>query len=54
MPKAPPTCWVVFTRPLAKPESSGATPDMASVISAGNTRPAPMPISSSAGSTSTQ
>ena len=36
MPNAPPTCWVVLTRPDANPESSGATPDIARVISDGN------------------
>ena len=45
MPNAPPTCCVVFTSPEASPESSGATPDIASVISAGNASPPPMPSS---------
>ena len=51
MPNAPPTCWVVLTRPDASPESSGATPDIARVISDGIVRPAPMPISTKAGKT---
>ena len=37
----------------ARPESSGATPDIASVIRAGKVRPPPMPSSSIAGRRST-
>ena len=48
-PSAPPTCCVVLTSPEARPESLGATPDIARVISDGNDRPAPTPSSSITG-----
>ena len=51
-PSAPPTCWVVLTRPEASPASLGVAPDIAIVISAGKSRPAPVPISTIVGSTS--
>ena len=53
-PRAPPTCRVVLTRPEARPASSGRTPVIARVITEGNESPAPMPISTIAGSTSVQ
>jgi hypothetical protein len=45
---------LVLIRPDARPESSSVAPDMASVMSAGNDSPAPVPISSMLGNTSTQ
>jgi len=48
---APPTWAVVFTRPEARPASCAVALDMASVISAGKHRPAPVPISSVTGKT---
>ncbi len=48
-PAAPPTCNVVFTRPDASPESLDVAPDIASIMSAGNDSPAPMPSSTVAG-----
>jgi hypothetical protein len=48
-PSAAPTCWVVFTRPEATPASASGTPDIASVIIAGNARPNP-PVSGIVGS----
>ena len=44
-PSAPPTCAVVLTSPEARPASSGVAPDIASVMSEGNARPAPVPRS---------
>ena len=38
-PRAPPTCWVVLTRPDTSPESSRVAVDIASVIRDGNERP---------------
>ena len=49
-PSAPPTCWLVLTRPETRPESSGVAVDIASVISDGNASPPPRPIASVAGS----
>ena len=51
-PIAPPTWMVVLTRPEASPASLWVAPDIASVISAGNARPAPAPSSSITGRTS--
>ena len=51
-PSAPPTCCVVLTRPEASPESLAVAPDIASVISAGNDSPAPVPSRSITGRTS--
>src|SRR4028118_1995402 len=42
-PRAPPTCAVVLIRPEANPASPGVAPDIASVMSAGKQRPAPVP-----------
>ena len=53
-PSAPPTCRLVFTSPEARPESLCVAPDIASVISDGNDRPAPTPSRSITGSTSTR
>ena len=46
---APPTCTVELTMPDASPESSIATPDIASGISDGKARPAPTPMNTVAG-----
>jgi hypothetical protein len=51
-PIAPPTWTLVFTRPEARPESSGVAPDIASVISDGKPSPAPKPIRAVGGSRS--
>jgi hypothetical protein len=51
-PIAPPTCTLVLTRPDASPESLGVAPDIASPISDGKPRPAPMPIRTIAGAMS--
>ena len=53
-PSAPPIWAVVLTRPEASPASCGVALDMASVISAGKHRPAPVPISTVTGSTCTR
>ena len=53
-PIAPPTCSVVLTRPDASPASLWVAPDIASVISAGKARPAPVPSSSITGITSVE
>jgi hypothetical protein len=42
-PSAPPTWREVLTRPEASPASLRVAPDIASVISDGNERPAPIP-----------
>ena len=50
-PMAPPTCTLVLMRPDARPESLGVAPDIASAISDGKPRPAPMPMKIVAGIT---
>ena len=51
-PSAPPTCIVVFTRPEARPASSGFAPDIATVMSAGKDEPMSKPRMTITGSTS--
>src|SRR3954462_428662 len=50
-PSAPPTCWVVLSRPEARPESSAATPLVAAIVIGTNDMPSPTPITTIAGST---
>jgi hypothetical protein len=52
-PIAPPTLSDEFTSPEASPESLAVAPDMATVVRAGNARPAPSPSRAIAGITST-
>ena len=42
-PSEPPTCWVVFSRPDARPESPVATPVVAAIVMGTNDRPRPTP-----------
>src|SRR6478735_9932067 len=50
-PSDPPTCWVVLSRPDARPEPSGATPLVAEIVIGTNDMPSPTPITIIASST---
>jgi hypothetical protein len=50
-PSDPPTCWVVLSRPEARPESPAATPLVAAIVIGTNDMPSPTPITTIAGST---
>ena len=50
-PSDPPTCWVVLSRPEARPESSRATPLVAAIVIGTKDMPSPTPMTTIAGST---
>ena len=41
-PRAPPTCWAVFTSPDASPAWSGRIPVTAAIVTGTNAKPSPM------------
>ena len=51
VPNDPPTCWAVFTRALATPESLSPTLTRAVLLRAGKASPKPTLIRISGGST---